>query len=108
MSTHYFKFIYSSPPKFYVKIMSDIISIILTMVGYKFQYNSLQKLCSQHCEKFPILFGAGFLRRFMRDISFLQTPEKVVDFFLKGTVHAFNMKSGVATLVKLRSFLYSM
>ena len=105
MSTHYFKFIYSSPPKFYVKIMSDIISIILN--GYKFQYNSLQRLCSQHCEKFPILFGAGFLRRFMKDISFLQTPEKVVDFFLKGTVHAFNMKSGVATLVKLRPFLYS-
>ena len=41
---HYCKFIYSSPPKFYVEIMSDIISTILTMVGYKFQYNSLQKL----------------------------------------------------------------
>ena len=50
----------------------------------------------------------------MRDISFLQTSEKVVDLFLKGTVHAFNIKSWVAFTtrrtftLKLMPFLYSM
>lgn len=62
-----------------------------------------------------VLFGAGFFCRFMSDISALQTPEKVVDFFLKSTVHAFSIKSQGAytarrtfTLVNLRPFLYSM
>lgn len=105
ISKHYRKFIYSFALKLNVKacqILShcDAVSIfrsettILTLRSYKFCHSSLHGvLLLASLYKFPVLFGTCFFRRFMSDIGSFQTPEKVVDLFLKVTICGFSMKS---------------